>query len=171
MSPTEKPRTLVVYYSRSGNTRRVAEEIATVIGAELEEIIEDTRRSGLLGYLRSGRDALLHRLPAIGRSKHDPAKFDLVIIGTPVWTSSVAAPVRTWLVQNAHTLGRVAFFVTHGGSGSKRTFRQMEQLGEVEPVATLAVREHELKTGEWLPPTQQFAAAFSWLPAPELTST
>jgi flavodoxin len=44
---------LVVYYSRGGNTRAVAEEIARALGgADLEEIRDAADRSGWRGYLK-----------------------------------------------------------------------------------------------------------------------
>jgi flavodoxin len=42
-------KSLVVYYSRSGNTRFVAEQISEEIGADIEEIIDIKKRKGLLG--------------------------------------------------------------------------------------------------------------------------
>lgn len=49
---------LCIYYSRSGNTRAAAEEIAAALDAELAEITDSQDRSGLKGYFRSGLDAM-----------------------------------------------------------------------------------------------------------------
>jgi hypothetical protein len=56
---------LVVYFSRTGYTRRMAEEIARTIGADLEEIRDPTKRSGLLG---SGATKVLREMAALCRS-------------------------------------------------------------------------------------------------------
>ncbi|MGZ7109578.1 MAG: flavodoxin family protein, partial [Methanobacterium sp.] len=48
---------LVVFYSRTDNTRKVAEEIKNSLDCDIEEIIDTQNRSGPLGYMRSGRDA------------------------------------------------------------------------------------------------------------------
>ena len=71
----------------------------------------------------------------------DPTRFDLVIVGTPVWNASVSAPIRTFLGKYSGHLRHVAFFLSYGGRGSRRAFRQMERLAGGRPVATLAVRE------------------------------
>ena len=47
--------TVVVYYSRSGTVRRVAEQLAALLGADLEEIRETKDRAGFLGLISSGR--------------------------------------------------------------------------------------------------------------------
>ena len=51
-------KALVVYYSRTGNTKHVAEMIAGALKADLEELVDKRGREGFLGYLRSGRDAI-----------------------------------------------------------------------------------------------------------------
>lgn len=138
-------RTLVVYFSRTGNTRMVAHRIAAAMSATLEEITERTDRRGLRGYLRSGREAGRGTRAEIVRTDTDLAAFDLVIVGTPVWRASVSSPVRTWLEDHAAELPSVAFFCTLGGFGSTRAFRQMSALCSRRPVATLAAPERQLR--------------------------
>ena len=65
-------RILIAYYSRSGNTRRVATRLAVDLGADLEEIVDPTCRSGVFGYQRSGFQALFRRLVPIAPPAHDP---------------------------------------------------------------------------------------------------
>jgi len=48
---------LIVYYSRSGFTKQLVQELAVHLHADLEEIIDKKDRSGAIGYLFSGRDA------------------------------------------------------------------------------------------------------------------
>ncbi len=50
-------KSLVVYYTRTGNTRFVAQTIAAEIGADVEEVVDLKKRSGVLGYLSGGSDA------------------------------------------------------------------------------------------------------------------
>lgn len=61
----------VIYYSRSGNIRRIAQALAEALRCDLEEITEPKSRSGLLGYMRSAMEALLKQPAAIdiGRMK------------------------------------------------------------------------------------------------------
>ncbi len=51
-------KTLVVYYSRTGNTKLIGDELAAVLGADVEELKDRDDRSGRMGYIRAGRDAL-----------------------------------------------------------------------------------------------------------------
>ncbi|MFH2027554.1 MAG: hypothetical protein ABIJ08_00305 [Nanoarchaeota archaeon] len=88
-------KTLITYYSRTGTTRKVANEIAVQLGCDTDEIIDKTKRSGPLGYITSGRDAMKKSLTEI-ETKKDPSQYDLVIIGTPIWAWTMAPAIRTY---------------------------------------------------------------------------
>jgi hypothetical protein len=141
----ERPTVLVVYYSRTGHTRRLAQAIATALGADLEQLHDPTDRSGLLGWLRSGLEASARLLVALKHPRRDPAEYEVVVIATPVWSMSVSSPVRTYLWHERERLPRVAFAATLGGVGHERAFEQMAAQAGRTPVATLAVRERDLR--------------------------
>ena len=153
-------KTVVVFYSRTGNTRKAAQALARELGAEVEKITEPGSRAGFLGFLGAGRDAALKRLTPIEPLAFDPAAFDLVVVGTPIWAWTMASPVRTFLAQNAEKLKSVAFFCTEGGSGHERAFRQMEELAGKKPLATLALLEKELR-GDFGAKLKEFAKALA----------
>ncbi len=140
--------TLVVCYSRTGRTHNLAYRIALEMDAPLDDIAERVSRRGLLGYLRSSREAWFRGRPAILASSHDPGEYDLVVIGTPVWNWSLSGPVRSYLVEHAPRLPRVAFFCTMGGSGSGRVFRQMQEAAGKAPVATFARTDAQLAAAD-----------------------
>jgi flavodoxin len=142
---------LVVYYSRTGHTRRVAEEIAAILRADVEEIVDPEDRMGILGYFRSGRQAFFGHEADIREPLKDPAVYDLVIVGTPVWNWSLSAPARAYLARRQQRLARppVAFFLTHGGSGAPRVLGQMEELLGKAPLDVMAVREAEIANGRY----------------------
>lgn len=142
---------LVVHYSRTGHTRRVAQEIAATLRADVEEIVDPEDRMGILAYFRSGWEAFSGREAGIREPLKDPAGYDLVIVGTPVWNWSLSTPVRAYLARRQQRLARppVAFFLTHGGSGAQRVFGQMEELLGKAPLDVMAVREVELVNGRY----------------------
>ncbi|MFH1248895.1 MAG: NAD(P)H-dependent oxidoreductase [archaeon] len=85
-------KTLVVYYSRTGTTKKVASEIASILKCGIEEIIDLKNRSGPIGWINAGRDGMKKILSDISRIKKNPADYDLVIIGTPIWGGNVSPP-------------------------------------------------------------------------------
>lgn len=137
---------LVVFYSRTGTTRKVGEAIAEKLGAEIsaEEIKDTVDRSGIKGYLISGRDAMKRRLTKLEPASFNPAEYDLVIIGTPIWGWNMSVPVRTYITENKDKFKSVAFFCTMGGSGDGKAFSEMAKIIGKKPVATLALRTSEV---------------------------
>ena len=155
-------RILVVYYSRGGNTRVVAAEIARALGgADIEEIRDTVDRHGVRGYLRAGRDAIRHATTVLAPAGRDVSGYDLVVIGTPVWVGNVSTPTRTWLVAHAGDLRRVALFLTHRGAWAEHVFTQMNLLAGVQPEAVLAIRERELGTRRFRTRIAAFAIQLS----------
>ncbi|MFM0053026.1 flavodoxin family protein [Caballeronia grimmiae] len=128
-------KVLVVCYSRSGRTRAVGAALVQRLNADFEVIGEAADRSGLMGFLRSVVDAVFSRCVPIAPPHYDAARYDLVIIGTPVWAGTMSAPVRAWLTANRRKLPLVAFFCTQHGRGDAGTFRDMAALAGKQPVA------------------------------------
>jgi flavodoxin len=139
---------LLMYYSRTGTTRRIAEEIRGSLGCDVEEVVDKKSRSGLLGWLRAGRDGGVGNLTHIGPGERDVSDYDLVIPGTPIWNGNVSAPIRTYVVENRERMPEVAFFSTQDGEENK-AFDEMEGLcGKAPIVVVQLVSKREIKTGE-----------------------
>ncbi len=149
---------LVVYYSRTGTTRKVAEAAAGALGCAIEEIVDLKKRGGPLGFAVAGKDAALKKLTEIGEMENDPGSYDLVIIGTPVWSFTMSCAVRTWLTREKGRLPAVAFFLTTIQSGIERTFAHMEKLCGKAPIATLALRTKEVSADAHLDKVNAFVA-------------
>lgn len=138
---------LVVYYSKTGNTAKVGQMIADELSADVEMIREEgTKRSGIIGWLLAGRDGFMGKTSKISETEKDPSTYDKVFIGSPVWGFNLAPAVRTYLKKYSLQGKNVALFCTMGGSGGKKLFSSMrELLPGAEVKAELAVKEIELK--------------------------
>jgi flavodoxin len=134
-------KTLVVCHSRTGYTRRVAQEVARRLRADADEIVLLGDRAGVLGYARCALEALGEVTPAIRLPARAPSGYDLVAIGTPVWFWALSSPVRSYIMEERRNFARVAFFCTMGGSGAERVFATMAALCGKDPVATLALTD------------------------------
>ncbi len=152
-------RTLVVYFSRTGHTQQLAERIAKRLGAEVDVIVDREHRKGLLGYARCAVEAILERTPPIDPSRCDPARYDLVVIGTPIWFASMSSPVRSYLARHHAALRNVAFFCTCGGSGGSRVLAQLARATGRPARATLILREAQLARGDFATDVEAFARA------------
>lgn len=152
-------RILVTYFSRTGYTRRVAEQLARALDATLCRIKEPASRMGLLGYSRCLLEATFNFDPQIEPLPHDPAKFDLVVIGTPIWGWQLASPTRAFARTYRAGIKRAAFFCTMGGSGAQRAFAGLQQALDMQPVATLALTDREIDANTAGPKLDAYVAA------------
>jgi len=152
-------RILVVYYSRTGTTRKVAELLTTALRCDSEEIVEAGSRSGMLGYVRSLIEARRQVSSRIGAVAKDPSSYDLIVVGTPVWAWSLSSPVRAFLLANRPRLPAVAFFCTLGGAGSDRAFGQMQELTGKPPIGCLAITAREVALATYQARVATFAGA------------
>ena len=136
-----KKKTLVVFYSRTGNTRKVAEEISKILDADICEIYSNSNYKGILGYIKAGYQAIKMKKPLIKFDKN-PDDYDLIIIGTPNWGSKMASPVRTFVY--GREFKNVAYFCCQGGSGGEKILNEFEDLCG-KSVARLIINDRELK--------------------------
>ena len=136
---------LVVFYSRSGYTRKVAENIAAACEADMEEILDLRPRKGLFGYFRSGYEASKMKLAEIKPTVANPENYDELVLGGPVWAGKMASPIRTYITRHCGKAKAIALFCTYGGSGAEKVLRGMAQLCNKQALASIAITDDEIK--------------------------
>jgi flavodoxin len=112
-------KSLIVYYTRTGNARFVAETIAAEIGADVEEVVDLKKRSGPFGFLIGGKDARQGKETKISPTTKIPSDYELVIFGTPVWAGKPTPAINTYLKKNNLSGKKVAAFFTKGQKKSQ----------------------------------------------------
>ena len=121
---------LCIYYSRTGNTQRVMEDIAASLDAESVRIRDGVERSGWRGYLRCGLDAMRKDTAPLVHFETDRPLEDyrLVIVGTPIWAGRCSSVTRSFLKTYGRRLQAVSYVVTRSGEGKfQDVYRQMAQ--------------------------------------------
>ena len=118
-------KTLVVYYSASGNTRRVAEAIAQAANTDLFEIVptevytnEDLNWTNPNSRVsREHDDESLRDVPLTTTEVPDWDSYDTVLLGYPIWWGIAAWPVNNFVKANDFTGKTVIPFATSSSSG------------------------------------------------------
>jgi len=110
-------KTAVVYYSLDGNCALVAEQIKDGLKADLVRLYmqDDKKRRGFMKILWGGGMVFSHKKPPLKPYTFDPAAYDLIVIGVPVWAGSPAPPIETFLSETGISGKKIALFVCHGG--------------------------------------------------------
>jgi len=103
----------VVYFTRSGNSKRVAEKISNKLGTDLIEIRDHQRWNGFIGYMRAGFFSTVNKKVQITLS--EPLQdYDELIVVSPLWAGGLASATRSFL--STLPRGKVHLVVTSIGS-------------------------------------------------------
>ena len=118
-------KTLVVYFSATGNTERVAEMIAEATGGDLFELeLSDPYTDEDLNYndensrvSQEYADESLRNVELVAATMEGFDEYENVFVGYPVWWGIAAWPVNTFIEANDFTGKTVIPFCTSASSG------------------------------------------------------
>jgi flavodoxin len=113
-------KVLVVYYSLDGATEMIAQKLALTLEADVAAIkpVKDFNPKSLIKYLMGGYQVIRKQKPQLNKLNLDFKKYDLILIGTPVWAGSFTPAIRTLIDSNLFNNKKVYFFFTHGGGNN-----------------------------------------------------
>ncbi len=152
-------KTLVVYYSLTGNTRAVARRIARTLKADVLEVrtmkTYPDDQDVLLGL--GQQEVKTGYVPQLHPYRVDLSKYDAVLLGTPVWWSTFAPAMKTFMKSLDWEGKKVYPFATNGGTlgHTPSDFRKALKGAEVAPILSVQFDERiqttpESEIKEWL---------------------
>ena len=143
----EAQKVLVLYYSQTSNTKAVAEEIATRLGADIEEIVATKPYDGdfQATIARCMQERQQGVKPEIQPLTSDLAKYDVIFIGYPVWFGTFAPPIAALLDNNDFKDKKIVPFCTFGSGGLESSVKELiEKQPEAEVLPGYGVRAARL---------------------------
>jgi flavodoxin len=155
---TPQKKALVVYYSRTGNTKKVAEDIAGALNADIEQLIDKKDYSGAIGYMKAGKAASQEKLADIAPVKYDSSKYEMVILGTPVWAWNMTPAIRTYITNNKQAFKSISLFTTAGGTKPEKIVQKMEELAGKKAVSSVGFFAGEIKDKDSKPYQEKLQA-------------
>ena len=121
---------LIAHYSRTGNTREIANQIHKRVGGDIIELqtvkpypedYEAVKKQAMQELNSGSKPALKTKVDRIG-------SYDVIFVGTPIWWGTMAAPVKSFLSEYDLAGKTVVPFVTHAGSGLGRSVSDIAAL-------------------------------------------
>lgn len=133
---------LVTYYSLDGNTHYLAEGIAECLDADLLRLmpVKDIRNNKTK-YLFGGRQAVTKKKPDLLPFDKNPEEYDMIIIGTPVWASTMTPAVRSFLSNSKFAGKKIGLFCCCRSNQGKAITHMNELLDENDILGTIDSRE------------------------------
>lgn len=135
-------KTLIVYFSWSGHTRTVANIIHDLIGCDIVEIEVEEPYSNVYNEVTArARQELDNDIrPALRTRVENMTEYDTLIVGTPIWSSRLSTPVKSFLAGYDLAGKKIAPFCTHGGSGTAQSVNNIREVcPDSEILQSLAV--------------------------------
>jgi flavodoxin len=122
-------KTAVIFYSYEGNTALIAELIKTAINADVFEIktMDSKKRSGFFKIAWGVSQVLFKKKPVLLPLSVNVNAYDLIILGTPVWASSPAPALVSFLDKTKINGKKIALYCCHGG-GKGEIFSKLKAL-------------------------------------------
>ena len=114
-------KSLLVYYSFTGNNKLLINTLEDKLKCDLHEIKDLKKRSKFTIFL----DMLFHRNPKINSSNRDISNYDLVIFTAPIWMETVASPLKTFLIREGQKVNKYAFVTLSGVKGNRYIERDL----------------------------------------------
>ena len=132
-----KKNFLIVYYTRTGNTKAVSESLASLLDADIAEIEEKRARRGIWGFLQGSYDALRKKITPVRYAK-TPQQYRCVVVATPVWAGTVPSAVRSFCETEKDIIQTYVVLTTQGASHPQRAVRDIETiLGKASATCSL----------------------------------
>ena len=121
---------LVAYFSHSGNTREIANQIHKSMSGDIVEIQSvkayPTDYDAVVKQARQELDSSYN--PALKTKLENIKSYNLIFIGYPIWWRTFPAPVKTFLSEYDLSGKIIVPFCTHAGSGQVRSITDVSKL-------------------------------------------
>jgi len=153
-------KTALIYYSYEGSSALIAETIKDALAVDVFEIktVDRKKRKGFAKFFWGGSQVFFGRKPRLLPLSVDINAYDLIILGTPVWASSPAPALVSFLSKTAISGKKLALYCCHlGGKGD--VFEKIKSLlpgntfvGEIDFQNTASQEKSALqqKVSEWV---------------------
>jgi flavodoxin len=157
-------KTLIVYYSLSGNTELIATEIAPILHATVLRLkpVKDHQAGKFMTFFWGGMEAKMAKTPALEPYEIKLADYDLIVLGSPVWAWTIAPPLRSFVEREKHHLlgKKIALFMSAGGDGIKAMQRYQNYLKEFNVISHIIFQEPKsVQTEEQKQKMKEWAAS------------
>ncbi|MBR4200250.1 MAG: flavodoxin [Oscillospiraceae bacterium] len=121
-------KTLIVYYSLEGNTEYTAQQIAETMGADLLCLkpVKAYPTGKVSKFVWGGKSAVMSETPELKPYSCDAAAYDCIVFGFPVWASTIAPPLRTFIRSQDLKGKRIAAFACQTAAGADKAFVKLK---------------------------------------------
>jgi len=112
-------KTLILFYSYTGNSKRFAENLSKKIGADIEEVKTDKRPGTIAAYVLGSLSAMRQKSVIIKPIQADIRQYDHFILIAPIWAGN-PAPAFNSMIDNLSAKKSVELYFISGSGNSNK---------------------------------------------------
>ncbi|AZT89204.1 flavodoxin family protein [Caldicellulosiruptor changbaiensis] len=150
-------RFLIVFYSLTGNSRKVAQALSKVLRCEIVEIKESSSRKSIFGFLRSGYEAITKKIVPIEDIDKDFSKYDHVIVVSPIWAGNLPSPVRSFLKRYLVFIKNISFIFTLASEKEVDVINVFEKDFGKKSLYCMSISKKKIQSQEFEKAVNEFA--------------
>ncbi len=138
-------KTLILYYSQTGTTEAVAQELQKKLNVDMELIEVENPYTGTYGEVveRVGKERESGTLPTLLPLKVDLSEYDTIFLGYPIWYGTYAMPIASLVKEYNFDGKKIVTFCTFGSGGLEAA---IQDLKKALPAADIADNGFGIRT-------------------------
>ncbi len=122
-------KVLIVFYSKTGNVRLLVQKAAQLLDADIEELIDQSKWTGVDGFFRRAHRSIVKGDTTLSVTRYNPKDYEKILVFSPLWAATIAPAVRTYLKQNADSIHELSLVALGGFSDSSGAEKEVEGMG------------------------------------------
>lgn len=119
----------VLYFSRSGVSKRIAGKVAKKLDCKTIEITDDVSWKGIFGFMKGGFYSLNKKITKVSlENDYNPAEADNIILVVPLWAGGTAPAGYSFLQKEIGNIKKLYLVVSSDGSAPDKAFLKLEEM-------------------------------------------
>lgn len=141
---------LIVYYSRTGTSEKVAQKLQERLECEMERVTDKINRKGASGYIRAGKEALSKQVNKLIDVQYNPADYHQIIFITPIWANRASTPIYSYWHAYKDVIHRYSIITVSGTSDGDGIVKTAETILKSPPTNTQFLYTKQVKKGDYI---------------------
>jgi|SRR6056297_147827 len=112
---------LIVYFTRTGNSENLAEQVGVKLHGEIDEIKSKVKYHGTFGFIRAGYRSVTNKVDEIDFQK-DPSEYKILVIVSPIWASNIPSPIRAYIEENRKKIDKFGLIINGSMKENKKAY-------------------------------------------------
>lgn len=119
----------VLFFTRSGNSKRIAEKAAEKLGCEALEITDDVSWKGFFGFIKGGFYSINQKITRVlVENDYNVSEADAIVLVVPLWAGNSAPAGYSFLLKEMKNIKKLYMVICNDGSDVEKAYNKLENM-------------------------------------------